>query len=788
VTGLQDRLQSALGGTYTIERELGGGGMSRVYLARETALGRAVVIKVLPPELEGAVSVERFRREISLAAQLQHPTIVPLLTAGEADGLLYYTMPFIEGTTLRVEMERSGPLPIARVERILRDVLEALSYAHARGIVHRDVKPENILLAPHHAVVSDFGVAKAIAVAGGTDARGRTTAGMVIGSPSYMAPEQAAADPATDHRADLYAVGVVGYEMLAGTGPFPGRTPSQMLAAHMTEMPPSIAAKRAEVPPGTSALIMRLLEKDPDRRPASADAALEALAQEASGGRRTALGKAVGRGIGIAAAVSIALFGAARWRSSQTAGAARPAPSIAVLPFSDESASHDQQYFSDGMSEQLIDALSRVPGLRVMGRGSSFAFRGQDVDAREIGRRLGVGAVLEGSVQRAGNRLRVRARLTDTGTGLVQWQDTYDRDVKDVFTLQDEISGVIVLNLRARLGTPAEATAPTADIQAYQLYLQGRYFWNKRSPESLQRAVEFFRRAIALDPRYARAYAGLADAYNVIGGLYYEPPLQVLPKAKDAALKAIALDPNLSEAHAALGFVRMFLDWDWDGARSELERAVALDPKYPTARLYHSYYLQIVGEMERGAEENRRALELDPFSSILNLRYGDALETARRYDEALAQYRHTFDLDSTYPALGSEIPRTMALMGDYRGALAEWAQWDAPGQPYLGGDRIYVLTKAGLVDSARRMLARRPRGPRAHAEFSLTLALFALGERDSAFAEFTRVVDQRGSFAVAIAADPFFDDLRTDPRYWVQLRRMGLGFLEPAGGPARAPR
>jgi serine/threonine-protein kinase len=782
---LQERLGAALGGTYVIERELGGGGMSRVFLARETALGRTVVIKVLPPELDGALSVDRFRREISLCARLQHPTIVPLLTAGEADGLLYYTMPYIEGTTLRAELDRAGALPIDRATGILRDILEALSFAHAHGVIHRDVKPENILLAPHHAVVSDFGVAKAIAAAGGTDAGGRTGTGLVIGSPAYMAPEQAAADPAADHRADLYAVGVVAFEMFAGSGPFPGRTPSQTLAAHMTERAPPLASKRRDVPPAIASLVARLLEKDPARRPQSAEEALSAVSATTAGAGRAVRVALIGASMAVI--VALASLGIAKWRSPSRAAAVSRPPAIAVLRFEDRSAGGANAYLAEGLSDEIIGSLSRVPGLRVVGRTSSFRFRADSTTAEEVGRRLNVGAVLVGSVQREGDSLRVVASLMDASTNGVLWQEKYDRKMSSVFRIEDEVASAIATRLSTRLA-PAGAPDRAENMEAYQLYLQGRYFFNRRTAESLRKSIDLYEQAIALDSTYARAWAGLADAWNVIGALMYVPPRDALPKGKAAAERAIALDDGLSDAHATLGFVHLFYDWDWDGARRELERAIALDPNAPIAHLYYGYYLDIAGQPEEAVRENRRALELDPLSMILNLRYGDALQFARRYDDAIAQYRRTHALDSSYALLGTEIPLTYVMRGDYETALREFERFSSPGKPYLGGDLIYALARSGQRDSARKVLAalqRRASGERvrgsarAQDEWEFVVAYLGLGMRDSTLSAIRQAMDERGAFIIFIASDPMLDELHGDARFTALLRRANLPYRAP---------
>ena len=776
------QLGTALGAAFRIERELGGGGMSRVFLATETALDRRVVIKVLPPELEGAVSTERFRREMLLAAQLQHPLIVPLLAAGVAGDLLYFTMPFVEGTSLRAELDRGSALPLPQVVRILRDVLEALSYAHEQGVVHRDIKPDNVLLARHHAVVTDFGVAKALSLAGGGNFK--TTVGLVIGSPPYMAPEQAAGDPATDHRVDVYATGVMAYEMLTGATPFHGRLPSQLLAAHLVEKPDPLETRRPDVPRALSALVMRMLEKNPADRPQSADQALTVLAEigTPSGPSAPTRSSSAWRNGALALATValtvMAALGIARWRGKSAPAGERRAPSLAVLPFADLSPARDNEYFSDGMSEELIGALSRVPGLRVVGRSSSFAFKGQNPDVREVGRKLDVGAVLEGTVRKSGNTLRVTAQLIDAASGFSLWSNTYDRDLHNIFALQDELSGAIVAALRDRLAgaTAPAAPAPTADVEAYNDYLQGRYFWNRRDPESLRRALDFFARAIKRDARYAQAYAGVADVYNVQGGLSFERPLVVFPRAKEAAIKALALNPNLAEAHAALGFVHLFSDWDGLGARQEFERAFVLDPNYATAHMYCSFYFVAVAQLDSALAQMERARDLDPLSLIINFRLGDALYGLHRFDDAIAQYRHTADLDSTFAPLKGAVPYVMVLKGDLAGALREFAALDKPGHPWVSGDRVIAYVRSGFADSARVTFERLKRIPNVEAFGSTQMAYawMALGVPDSAFAALDRGAKQRHVGVTTIPEDPMFEPLHGDPRYGALLRRMGF--------------
>ena len=467
-----------LGSMYDLKRELGGGGMARVFVAEETALARSVVIKVLPPEMANAVSADRFRREIHLAASLHHPHIVPVHSAGPARGLLYYSMPLVEGESLRQRLSRDGALPSTEVLRLLHDVADALCYAHGHSVVHRDLKPENILLSGRHAMVTDFGVAKALSAAVGPESQQSgafTSAGVALGTPAYMAPEQAAADPEADHRVDLYALGVVAYEALAGAHPFAGRTPQAMLAAHLTESPAPLNERRPDLPQPLAALVMRLLSKRPEDRPSSAQEALRELEtltptsgsvrRPASAPRRARRAWLAVGGLLAVLVLGVAVLVRERQTSSRPSGsttgvdtrAADPAAkitSVAVLPLANVGGDTAQEYFADGMTDELTGALGRVAGLRVASRTSAYAFKGKrETDAREIGRRLNVDAILEGTLRRAGDRLRVSAQLTSTRDGLALWSGRYERRMADVFAVQDDIARSITSALEQRLAS-----------------------------------------------------------------------------------------------------------------------------------------------------------------------------------------------------------------------------------------------------------------------------------------------------------------------------------------------
>ncbi len=664
------QLQLTLGTAYTLERELGGGGMSRVFLAHDTTLERNVVVKVLSPELAAGVSAERFTREIKLAAGLQQANIVPLLSAGETDGLPFYTMPFVDGLSLRARLESNGAMPIAEAVSVVRDVARALAYAHERGVVHRDIKPENVLLSGEAAVVTDFGIAKALSASrtvapGGT----LTQVGTSIGTPAYMAPEQAAGDPDTDHRADLYALGCVAYEMLTGAAPFAGRPVHQLFAAHLNETPVPVEKQRADIPRAFAQLVARCLEKDPTRRPQSAREVLQTLDGVTTGSRPAITAHLRGRWIASVAVALVvtALAGAALAVRRQASGPRAAAPvaqgiasisAIAVLPFANTGGDPKDEYFSDGMTDELAHALSRLPGLRLAGRTSSFAFKGKNVPAQEIGRTLGVAGLVEGSVRRAGDRLRITAQLTSTSDGKVLWSDTYERPAGDVFTVQDELTRAMVAALTPALrGAPtaqvAGASRGTDDAEAYDLYLRGRYFWSMRGAENLVRAASYFRRAVQKDPRFARAHAGLSMTYGVLPFYMPDPADTLAPLGVASATRAMALDSTLADAHLGLANALSTNNRPVEALPHEY-RAIELEPQNATAHQWHGDNLLVLGRVDEAVGELQRAVALDPLSAVMRNDLGQALLGAHRFDEAIVAARRARELfESTVRPTGA---------------------------------------------------------------------------------------------------------------------------------------
>ncbi|MGE5745277.1 MAG: protein kinase domain-containing protein, partial [Gemmatimonadota bacterium] len=601
-------LRESLAPEYEVEHELGRGGMAYVYLAQEHKHGRRVAIKVLRPELATTLGAERFLREIRIAARLSHPNIVPLLASGHAGPLLYYVMPFVEGDSLRARLDREGRLSVAATLRIARQVAAALTYAHAHGVVHRDIKPENIMLTGDAAMVSDFGIATAIEHAGLSRL---TQAGVSIGTPIYMSPEQTSGP--VDGRSDLYSLACVVVEMLTSHPPFTGPSALAVLARHATEPAPSVSAIRPEVPAAVEQALERALRKTPEDRFATPDEFAAALESPSTG--------------------------------TATALAATTLDSIAVLPFTDLSRERDQEYLCEGIAAELLDALMRLGTLRVASRTSAFACKGQNLDVREVGRRLNVRNVLEGSVRQAGEQLRISVTLTSAENGFQLWSERYDRAMSDVFDVQDEIARRVV----ARLGPPvggsgAPVVAPgTSDLEAYRAYLRGRHFANRRTDADLRRAIASYESALSREPGFALAAAGLADAWFMLPVYGALAPEEAMPRARAAAEASGHESP---EALAVLGSVRAVYEWNWSGADADFRRALSLSPGNPT--VLHRYAVNCLlpqGRFGEGLARLEEALERDPMSLLVATSLGLLHYLERRTAAAIAGYNSVLELD-----------------------------------------------------------------------------------------------------------------------------------------------
>ncbi len=792
---LRDELQQTLGDAYTVERELRAGGMARVFVAHDTALDRKVVVKVLSADLAARVSTNRFRREIMFAAGLQHPHIVPVLSAGETDGLPYFIMPFVEGESLRSLMDQAGALPVRKAVTILKDVARALAYAHERGIVHRDVKPDNILLSGSSAVLADFGVAKAVQSA--QEAPGIdpdvtvTSIGATVGTPAYMAPEQVAADENIDHRADIYAFGVVAYEMLAGAPPFDHRTPQKLMAAHLTQEPPSLTKTDSTLPDPLAQLVGACLEKDPDRRPQSADqligvledpsvvsgtyeSGLRPIVQPPRRSRR--LAPAIGAVVVAAAAITFFTRGS----TPGAIGDMPPPGSIAVLPLVNVRGDTADAYFADGMTDEIMGALNTVTGLRVASRTAAFAFKNKTATTQEIGQTLNVATILEGTIRREGSRLRLNAQLVDTQDGLALWSQTYEREMRDVFAVQDDIAQAIVSALRAHFGselaTTINNTRGTDDLEAYDLYLRGRFLFEKRGDTSLRQALIHFQDAVARDPEYAEAYSGIADAFAVLPLYGTAPPDSVLPLALAAVNRAIELDSTLAEAYASRGSL-LGSSWQWAEAQRDFRRAIALDPDYATAHQWYGENLLVNGRVDEAVRSLQRAVELDPVSPIMSGSYALALGVAGDMDAATDRARQAVELDP--------MPVTRFMLGvvylyDDRYAEAietlEAAYAVDARNPTLNGLLAYAYARADRTDEARALLEELESSAGATGGAAAIARVYlGLGSFDAAFEWFGRAADVGDPFFGSESlASTLYDPVRSDPRFAALVQRVGL--------------
>ena len=696
-----------------------------------------------------ALGAERFLREIKLTARFNHPHILPLLDSGEAAGLLYYAMPYVEGESLRNRLDREHRLPVEEALIIAREVADALEYAHQHGVVHRDIKPENILLSAGHAVVADFGIARAIQAAGDQTV---TQTGMLLGTPAYMSPEQAAGDSELDGRSDIYSLGCVLYEMWTGAPPFIAATAQAVIAMRFIHRPSEVSSLRDGVPAWGSRAVARALALDRvERYATAAQFAAALIAPPAEPGRP----------------------------------AQREAPtekSIAVLPFTNMSSDPEIEYFGDGVAEEIINALAQLPGLRVAGRSSAFSFKGKREDLRVIGDKLAVGTVLEGSVRKAGAQLRITAQLVNVADGYHLWSQRFDREPEDVFAIQEEIARTIAERLQVSLAGSDQKTLVrphTENLEAYQLYLKGRALLYKRGV-AIWQALEAFRAALELDPQYALASAGLADAYTLLGMYGVLTPSDALPHARAAAQRSVELGPDLAEAHNAVAGVRLW-DWDWPGADREFRTALQLNPSYVQARCWHGMFnLQWVhGRVEEAVGEAARAVAMEPLAAYPRSMFALALSGARRHGDAVEEARRAVGLDPDayfsqiiLAAVYHGAGRLADALAVYERALAISGRhpWGAAGQAVVYADM-------GKLDEARAIrdeLVRRSRGEYVQPT-TLAMVSAATGERDEALALLHRACDEHDPFLIfTLYGFPTTARLREDPRFAEIRERMGL--------------
>jgi serine/threonine-protein kinase len=798
VSDLPDDLAAALADRYRLDRPLGQGGMATVYEALDLKHHRKVAVKVLRAEVAATLGAERFLREIEIAAGLNHPHVLPLYdsgrTGGQVDGpsdrrtvgVLYYVMPLVEGESLRDRLNREKQLPIGDALRIAREVAEALSYAHSKGLVHRDIKPENILLESGHAVVTDFGIARAISRAASDDRGTLTDAGIAVGTPAYMSPEQAAGERELDGRSDLYSLACVLFEMLAGTAPFTGATTEVLIRQHIAAVPPPVTQFRPAVPGAVAEALAQALAKNPADRFNTVDrfaAALEshAAAVAVPSGRRPARRTMMTMGLGV---VALLIAGWFAMRSTGgrgqrlVAGAQQPVHSIAVLPFANIGRDSAGGYVGDGVTEEILNALTQIPDLRVAARTSAFQFRGKQLDVREVGRQLDVGTVLEGSVQQAGDAIRITAQLIDARTGYHLWSAKFDRSMANLFAVEDEIARTIADTLKVSLGL-APRRSITADPVAHDLYLRGLALLPQRGA-ALHAAIACFDSALSRDSGFAPALAGLAQAYELLPTYNLAPLDSGLQAAEHAARRALALDSTLGPAWR--GLANVLRDRTrWAEAEAAYRKAMTYAPNDPETVEQYTQLLTWTGQLDSALVWAERARRLDPLAPVPAGVEGLTLIYLHRYDSAAALFQRAQELG---PNLA--LPRMWTMwnaLSARRYAQAEWAAVrgaELAGQdPELYRRIIRGATHLSERAQGRALLARIPLD--APWEFNADQRpqwLLLLGDTTGALDATERFASQAVTSGVTRMRVwmPILDPIREHPRFKAALAKMGLPY------------
>ncbi|MGH7522718.1 MAG: protein kinase domain-containing protein [Gemmatimonadales bacterium] len=740
-------LRAALRDRYAIEEKIGSGGMADVYRAVDLKHGRPVAVKVLRRAIGSALEADRFAREIEIAARLQHPNILPVYDSGESAGMLYYTMPFVADGSLRSRLDQSRTIPVAEALDIVREVADALAFAHRCHVVHRDIKPENILFLADHAVVADFGIARAIESIGQVRL---TLAGTGLGTPEYMSPEQAFGEADIDGRSDIYSLACVAYEMLAGVPPHTGDSVVAILHQKTTQSVPSLGARRDDLA-SFDKVLARAMAPDAAKRFTSAVEFAGALRESAFGGD-----------------------------ASPPIAPARAGTSIVVLPFVNASGGHDDDYLSDGISDDLTFALARLPDLRVVARTSAAMFKDHGGDARVIGHRLGVEHLLEGTLRRAGSRLRITARLIDTRTGYEAWAERYDRELTDVFAVQDDITGAIVRALRIRLlDEPApRGPASTQNLQAYQRFLEARFQWNRRTETGMQKSLALLRRVIELDSSFAAAHAALANSYVTLAVYGQLAPGDAMPRAREAAECALRLEPTEPDALVARACVRGMYDWDWAAAEADFELAIAQQPQAPTAYQWFAMNLLVPRKrFEEARQQLVRAREFDPLSPVVASSWALIHYFEGDYARAIAEHEELLAREPDFGMAYFFIGQACIAAGQPESAISHLEQ-----ALTLVGESPEIVATLGVAHAAhgdgaaaRRLLATLELQARSEyvSPVLLSQIAVALGETDRALDALERAATLRATDLVWIGVRPTFDALRLERRFHALIERLG---------------
>jgi serine/threonine-protein kinase len=785
---------------YKVCSLLGKGGMGEVYLAQDTQLDRTVALKILSADLAADQQrMRRFIQEAKAASTIHHPNIAHVYEIGESDGMRFIAMEHIEGKPLDAEIS-GHPLDMARIINVGAQVADALDEAHSKGITHRDIKPSNIIVTPRgQAKVLDFGLAKVRAtrsdiVASDLPTQIKTDSGLVMGTVEYMSPEQALGRD-VDHRTDIFSLGVTLYEMATGKRPFTGATATETIDRIAHAQPEAIARFNYDVPAELERIVRKCLEKDQERRYQTARE-LEIDLQNLQRVRAAmtpgaeALARPKRRGFRpahlIIAATILVLFGLGYYlfiRRDKTTGDAggKNIESIAVLPLVNASNDPNMEYLSDGITENIINSLSQLRVLRVIPRTTVIRYKGQNIDPQKIGRELGVRAVLTGKVIQRDDTLVIQVDLVDITEGSQLWGGKYNRKFSDIFQAQDEIAKEIVEKLRLKLSGEQEKLLTkhyTENTEAYKLYLQGKYYGSKWTEEGWKKSLEYYNRAIDIDPNYALAYTGLADSYVRLGLFGAMPQKEAYPRAKAAALKALQLDDSLAEAHASLGFVKELYDWDFAGAKSAIKRAIEINPNNAGAHGLYGYHLIHMGQFDEAIAEMRRAVDLDPLSVENLASLADAYIYARQPDQAIEQCKRALEMDHNYSEAHFFLGPAFEQKGMYQEAIAEFQKAIelSGGSPEALSGLGHAYAVSGKRDKARQVIDElKQLSTRRYIDPALIAVIYAgLGEKDEAFRWLEKAYEDRSSWLVHAKAEPGFDPLRSDLRFTDLLRRVGL--------------
>jgi serine/threonine-protein kinase len=746
-------------GSYEITSLLGSGGMGEVYRAKDLKLGRDVAIKVLQEELASDPErLRRFEQEARSASALNHPNIITIYDIGKHGSTPYIAMEFVEGKTLR-EILGEGPLPTKKLLPLATQIAEGLAKAHSAGIVHRDLKPENLMVTSDGYVkILDFGLAKLMPESYATGSnivtltKAGTREGVVLGTVQYMSPEQAAGR-AVDYRSDQFSLGSILHEMATGKLAFQRETVPQTLSAIIEQELKPLVELCPNLPNHLTKIVDRCLAKDPEGRYDST----RDLARDL-------------KSVEVIPPV----------QRVRTADESKLISSLVVLPLANLSPDPKQEYFSDGMTEALITDLAKISALKVISRTSAMHYKNSDKTLPEIARELNVDAVVEGSVLRAEDRVRITAQLIKADTDEHLWAESYERDLRDVLSLQSEVARTIAKEVKVKLTVQEKsllARARPVIPEAHDAYLRGRYHWNKRSPEGFRRAIEHFQKAIELQPSHAAAYSGLADTYVLLGFWGFLSPSEVMPQAKSAAAKALELDEMLAEAHTSLGWIRHIYDWDWSAAERELKLAIELNPSYATAHFWYSIALISLGRQGEGMAEIKRAQELDPLSVAINAQLAWPLIVMRRYDEAIEQCKKTLEIGGNTFVLHYNIWMALHEMGMYEEALAEAKQT----YTLMGNREVVKAMEDGYKESgykgamkwAIRTLAAQSKS-RYVSPYTMAFLCSYAEEKEQAFEWLEKAYKERDPVLIVLRVVPYWDPFRSDPRFQDLLRRMNF--------------